>query len=483
MNPGLVVKLRPAGPWRIGPDSGARNRVDEIYHSDTLYSAVASAMRQLGMLDEWLAATARAEGPAVCFSSCYPFADEIDFIIPPRTVWPPKAPGMQGRVRWKSARFVPVEVVRSIMAGRRLDHDRWIVDGASQCLVPAGRPGPFRTAVRWSAAVDRLTGNTERHSTACTEFREGAGLWAIVSFADDAARDRWLDLVKAAFRLLADTGFGGERSRGWGRAQTPEFIEGSLPGMILPPPRAKEPRSEKEPRQSWSVAQPVPVEAATEPASEPEAQAAGDNEPLPEPPPDPEPPIQEPDPVPPIEEPPAGDAPVPPAEPPLEASVRAPEQIEELRAPEPAAESESPVENESQAEKELAFESEPPLEKEPRQSGSGSPKGDDVREDAPPLTAQSQTRPYWLLSVFTPAPGDSVDWKRGDYAVVTRGGRIESNARSGDPKKLLRMLAEGSVVFAAEAPKGGAVDVAPEGFPHPVYRAGHAVSIPLPEAR
>ncbi len=28
MNPGLVVKLRPAGPWRIGPDSGARNRVD-----------------------------------------------------------------------------------------------------------------------------------------------------------------------------------------------------------------------------------------------------------------------------------------------------------------------------------------------------------------------------------------------------------------------------------------------------------------------
>ena len=38
MNPGLVVKLRPAGPWRIGPDSGARNRVDVIYHSDSLYS-------------------------------------------------------------------------------------------------------------------------------------------------------------------------------------------------------------------------------------------------------------------------------------------------------------------------------------------------------------------------------------------------------------------------------------------------------------
>ena len=59
MNPGLVVKLRPAGPWRIGPDSGARNRVDPIYHSDSLYAAVTAAMARLGMLEEWLDATAR----------------------------------------------------------------------------------------------------------------------------------------------------------------------------------------------------------------------------------------------------------------------------------------------------------------------------------------------------------------------------------------------------------------------------------------
>ena len=59
MNPGLVVKLRPSGPWRIGPDSGARNRVDVIYHSDSLYSAVTAAMARLGWLEEWLDATAR----------------------------------------------------------------------------------------------------------------------------------------------------------------------------------------------------------------------------------------------------------------------------------------------------------------------------------------------------------------------------------------------------------------------------------------
>src|SRR5205085_5676644 len=61
MKPGLVVKLRPSGPWRIGPDSGARNRVDVIYHSDSLYSAVTSAMLRMGLLAEWLAATRSEE--------------------------------------------------------------------------------------------------------------------------------------------------------------------------------------------------------------------------------------------------------------------------------------------------------------------------------------------------------------------------------------------------------------------------------------
>jgi len=48
-------------------------------------------------------------------------------------------------------------------------------------------------------------------------------------------------------------------------------------------------------------------------------------------------------------------------------------------------------------------------------------------------------------------------------------------------KKQLQMVAEGSVVHAAAPLHGAATDVAPEGFAHPVFRAGFAVSIPLPE--
>ena len=87
---------------------------------------------------------------------------------------------------------------------------------------------------------------------------------------------------------------------------------------------------------------------------------------------------------------------------------------------------------------------------------------------------------YWLLSVFHPAESDAIDWQHGNYALSTRGGRVESH---GDEKKPTRMLTEGSVIVSATAPVGTASDVAPENFEHPVYRSGFALAIPIPLAR
>ena len=422
MNPGLVVKLRPAGPWRIGTDSGARNRVDVIYHSDSLYSAVASAMARLGSLDQWLDATARIRAtarnsaPAVSFSSCFPFLDEIDFVVPPRTIWPPTSPAlMSARVRWKSARFVPLGVVQAMLAGEALDGNHWSLDGASECLVPAGRPGPFRTGVRWSAAIDRLTGAAERHSTACIEFRPGAGLWTIVSFQDEAAHRRWLEPIKAAFRLLADTGFGGERSRGWGRSEPPEFTEGMLPEIVL-----------------GGTQKPAPEPLVTELI------------------------IAE------------------PAQPGTEVLIIA-EQVTAL-APLalglwPPAPDEPPVTEPAPAESEVPIAADSVTEPSPPAPGPW-----------PPAPVPAAVPAHWLLSVFTPAPDDAVDWRRGNYVVLARCGRVDSPAGSGELKKEIQMVAEGSVLCAASPPRGSAADVAPDGFAHPVFRAGFALSIPLPGA-
>jgi hypothetical protein len=47
-------------------------------------------------------------------------------------------------------------------------------------------------------------------------------------------------------------------------------------------------------------------------------------------------------------------------------------------------------------------------------------------------------------------------------------------------KNASAMIAEGSVLVATAAPRGAAKNVAPDNFPHPVFRAGFALSLPIP---
>jgi len=327
-NSSFAVRFRPAGPWRFGPDSGERDRVDLIYHSDAVFSAVCSAMLQLGVAEDWLEATARAESaPAVRFSSFYPFVGDTLLIVPPRSIWPPVE---SSKVRYKSARFVPLAVIEALLSDRGIDDERWTVDGESECLLPHDKTrGPFRVSVRDNAGVDRLDrGKLEAHSTACLEFGSDAGIWAVVQFRDEDALARWEQPVRGAFLLLSDSGFGGERSRGWGRSETPVW-------------------------EPWTPPQTTP-------------------------------------------------------------------------------------------------------------------------------TGESSEYAHWLLSLYMPAAEDSIDWKRGNYATLSRQGRVESTARWGEPKKPSLMIAEGSVLFAANEVRGAAQNIAPDGFPHPVYRSGFAVTVPIP---
>jgi CRISPR type III-A-associated RAMP protein Csm4 len=329
----FAVRFRPLGPWRFGPDSGARDRVDLIYHSDAVFSAVCSAMSQLGRAEDWFAATATYAGaPAVRFSSFFPFIGETLLAVPPRSLWPPPE---SAKVRYKGAHFVPLPLIEALLADKPIDEDRWAVDGESECLVVSNQGrGPFRVALRSSAGVDRMHRATvDVHSTACLEFTRAGGLWTIVQFADDDALAKWQAPMRSAFLLLADSGFGGERSRGWGRSEAPEW-------------------------------QPF----------------------------------------------------IPPQAPSL-------------------------------------------------QTSGGEQPGD---------------RAQWLLSLFTPAEIDAVDWKRGNYATVLRRGRIESTSAWGREKQPTTMIAEGSVLLASSELCGAVANVAPEGFPHPVYRAGFAVTVPIP---
>ncbi len=313
----IEVRLRPTTPWRVGHGAGDRERVDVVYHSDALYSAITHAMKTLGWLEEWLVATAQSESaPAVVFSSLFPFIGRTRLVAPPKSWWPPANPG---RLYTEAAKLIPLDVVRNGI----VDESRWTIDGETGCLFNTGSGTPVKIVVRTSAAVDRLTGVADPHRIACLEFASNAGWWGVFSASDDV----WESRVKSALRLLADSGFGGERSRGWGRAAAPEFSDAS---SLFP------------------------------------------------------------------------------------------------KAPE----------------------------------------------------TSSDENAWWLLSMYSPNATDAVDWTRGEYGATQRGGWTDSHSGVA-PKKQVRVIEEGSVLYAPSL-RGRAVDVAPDGFPHPVYRAGFALAVPAP---
>jgi CRISPR/Cas system CSM-associated protein Csm4 (group 5 of RAMP superfamily) len=117
----------------------------------------------------------------------------------------------------------------------------------------------------------------------------------------------------------------------------------------------------------------------------------------------------------------------------------------------------------------------------PTEAAVRAPDRTEAMRVAAPGAPSVRLQAHWLLSLFAPAANDAVDWGRGSYAVMARGGRIDSPSGSGELKKQIQMVAEGSVLFSDGVPLGAAPDVAPDGFAHPVFRAGFALAIRLPE--
>src|SRR5260370_37583623 len=130
-------------------------------------------MLSLGLIEEWLDATARnPEGSAVRFSSLFPFQGETRFVVPPKTVWPPAA---SARVRWKGARFIPLSLVETLVNGGAPEEDRWQVDGAGGWLLSEGGPAAFRVGGRPSAGGERLGGRGRAGGRAVVGVAPGVG--------------------------------------------------------------------------------------------------------------------------------------------------------------------------------------------------------------------------------------------------------------------------------------------------------------------
>jgi CRISPR type III-A-associated RAMP protein Csm4 len=244
MNPALLVRIRPSTPWRLGPETGSAGEAAAVLHSDAVYSAVTLALEQLGWMEEWLEATAdRFREPVARFTSAFPWQRNHLYAPPPRGVWPPEGAGT--RVRWKGAALIPTALAGALLRGEPFQEEAWEVDGWCGCLIPAASrsaTGPFRFLTRSCAAVDRVTGgHALPYLTGCVQFAPASGVWCAAQFATQTAYAVWGPRIEAAFRLLGDSGIGGLRSRGFGRARSVDFQAGLLEDLLFGPggaPRA-----------------------------------------------------------------------------------------------------------------------------------------------------------------------------------------------------------------------------------------------------
>ena len=244
MQPAVLVRFWPKGPWRFGATNGSPNQVDSLFRSDRFFSALTLASERLGFRGEWLETTAQSTAPTIALSSLFPFQGDTSYVMPPATLWPPPAnlisapsPVFLTRVRWTAARFIPTTLAETILLGQKVLADQWLPDPESDCLLRRDRPStpPFRSVSRSGAAVDRVTQSSGAvHSFAGVEFEPGAGLWGVIRFSDVPAAELWQRRVEGLIRLLADSGLGGRRSAGWGQVDKVEFSEAPWPKILFP---------------------------------------------------------------------------------------------------------------------------------------------------------------------------------------------------------------------------------------------------------
>jgi CRISPR-associated protein Csm4 len=266
--------LNPRGPMHFGDRGVGVETATETYRADTLFSALCFAVLDLegtARLEGMLAAF-RSDNPPFLISSAFPRADIVRLVPRPRLGRPRPADGTatssettatDGRSRkiLKKVRYVswgvagrahrgenvtPTEGVADASVGAGGDPDAgyvaWVTPDEARHLQSAHggalwqRRGPSLDRIEpwWVAGrkaqvprvtVDRITGASTIFHAARVYFRPHAGLFVLVRWRDDA----WRPLIDRAFRLLGDTGIGGERAIGHGQYDVAATTDLDLP--------------------------------------------------------------------------------------------------------------------------------------------------------------------------------------------------------------------------------------------------------------
>jgi CRISPR-associated protein Csm4 len=223
-----------------------------VLHADTLFSALALALAELGYdLNGLFARFPRYEGrqlqpgePPFWLSSAFPFSGGVYFY--PRPLLRPPGLDEEGSPRLgkslKRVQFISQAVFQTLIAGRPLAGE-WLEQDPRQpdrqrlrpellaqggrILLDPGESGQLAAAIeaytgkrqiwtegpRPAVTVDRASSRSQVFATGQVRFAPASGLFFLARYADLS----WRAPVEQALRMLGDAGLGGERSRGHGQ--------------------------------------------------------------------------------------------------------------------------------------------------------------------------------------------------------------------------------------------------------------------------
>lgn len=216
--------------------------------SDTLFSALIVTwleMNQQSLVANLL--TDFAAQPPLALTSCFPYAGPINLLPRPLLPVHPEGGGKgYKRVRWVSSQIfarlingiTPGELTKlwnsttedKTASGLLQDGRVWVTTSERAEIAVALRQEQRQTLNLWESekrphvAIDRINSRSNLYHVGAVRFTPGCGIWC--SVRGEAA---WVARTVEALRLMADSGVGGRRSRGYGR-----FILHEADAMTLP---------------------------------------------------------------------------------------------------------------------------------------------------------------------------------------------------------------------------------------------------------
>lgn len=235
-----IIKMHFIRPLHLGQEGDSIETVEQMCHSDTLFSAICHSWLKLygenelkSMLDEFQRAGENDSDPPFRLSSAFPFVTMCNnsvYYLPKPQIPPPFRVDFEHPrsaeigemlkplkdVNWITQEFFELWINADKKELKIGDIPSDVDRNYKKIETNAQRVDSFiRTTVRPRVALDSVTREPRYFSFGMSRYAEGSGSYFMIKWREQD-KSKWEPKLLTAMRLLGDIGLGGERSSGYG---------------------------------------------------------------------------------------------------------------------------------------------------------------------------------------------------------------------------------------------------------------------------